>query len=287
MRAKLAVMDGAARSWSIFDGFEAPRPAIAWSGLIELIELGQAAARAQCAELPELLARWHATLEPLGGEPSCSDWRDFRPLRTDREEQWSDWLHHFIRTSTTGGFAHQLLPHNELERPASYAKPTVHREEVIEDRRADLVIEWDNNGRNARCDIEVKVGDRALEKTYDTAWKLQQREPALRWTHYILLPREDESRWRAVEPAHGLTVHMLTWDDVAIALRRELRLGREPLSWRAWAHGFCGLIEQKLLGLPQSPANLQSRAEVDLGSVGDTARRVRQISILKGGLEDA
>jgi len=276
-------MDVSAWSWSIFDGFEAPGRTIAWSGLIELIRLGQDYARHQCAELPDLLAQWHAQLEYLGGELSCFDWQNFRPLRTDREEQWSDWLHHFIRTSTTGHFAHQLVSRSGFESPTPCANPVVHREESSEDRRADIVIQW-RNGEH--CHIEVKVGDLALEKTYDTASKLQQKHDT-HWTHYILLPREDEWQWRALETTHEVTVHVLTWDDVAVALRRSLRLRREHQHWLAWAYGFCGLIEQKLLGLPQLPHKLQPSAERPFGSVGSTARYVRQISILKRGLEDA
>lgn len=269
-------MDGSGRTWSIFDGFEAPVRKTTWSSLSELIELGQAHARHECAALPDLLAAWDAQLEYLDGDPSRFDWHTFRPLRTDREEHWSDWLHHFLSTSRTGHLGHQLFSHSGFKSIKECASPTVTREEVSEDRRADLAIQW-NNGEYSQ--LEVKVGDLNFKKTHDTALRLQAKYQEHRWTHYLLLPREDERHWDPVDDPALPAVHVVTWDDVAIALRRSLRLRLESHHWLAWAYGFCGLIEQKLIGLPLAMAPLDS--------VSDVARRVRQISIMKRGLENA
>jgi len=270
-------MGGSGLTWAIFDGFEAPIRKLTWSPLTDLIELGQAHAHRQCAELPDLLAEWNRQLAYLDGDPSHLDWQAFRPLRTAREEHWSDWLHHFLSTSGTGHLAHQLFTHSGFEGTKECMSPTVTREEVSEDRRADLVIEWN---KSKYSQLEVKVGDLNFEKTYDTALRLQQKYPGpARWTHYLLVPREDEGQWHPVDDPALPTVHIVTWDDVAIALRRSLRLRLESHHWLAWAYGFCGLIEQKLLGLPRTAASLVS--------VSDMARRVRQISIMKRGLEDA
>jgi len=132
--------------------------------------------------------------------------------------------------------------------------------------------------------LEVKVGDLHLEKTYDTALELEKKHKA-RWTHYLLLPREDEEQWRAIED-HDKPVHVMTWDDVAIALRRSLRRRGEGQHWLAWAHGFCGVIEQKLIGLPRWLSGQLPHAEMSVDSMRDISRRVRQISIMKQGLED-
>jgi hypothetical protein len=146
---------------------------------------------------------------------------------------------------------------------------------VIEDRRADLVIMWTNT---SRTHVELKVGDRNFEKTVETASKLEQKYPSPHWSHYILLPVEDVPHWDAIDHPESPRIHVLTWDDVAASLRRSLRREDETHQWRVWAHGFCGLVEQKLLGHPQAGDNVTS-----LSMLG---RRMHQISIMKRGLDD-
>jgi hypothetical protein len=269
-------VSGHAPSWDVFDRFVPPTSRVSsWRGVDELVDLGATFARAECADLRRLVERWDAALAPLGGDPSRTDWTNFRPLRTEREEDWSDWLAHFIATSTTGLLARQLFTRNGFDETLRAAKPEVVREDATEDRRADLIITW---GTGDRTQVEVKVGDLSLDKTYDTAVKLQKKYASSRWTHYLLLPLEDRDEWNAVEASDEATIHVFTWDDVALALRRCLRLGHEGHQWNVWASGFCGLVEQKLLGLPQATSPIDA-----LDVLGP---RVRQIGIMKRGLED-
>lgn len=104
-----------------------------------------------------------------------------RPLHVDREEDWSDWVQHFIATSTTGIFSWLLFNRSDLPGPEPCIGASVLREDVIDDRRADLVIAW---GNATRTHVEIKVGDRAFAKTAETASKLEQKYPAPRWSHY-------------------------------------------------------------------------------------------------------
>ena len=265
---------GAPWSWTIFDGFVALKRELSWASLSPFIETGQAFARQHCSELPDLVRTWNEHLEALGGDPSTYDWTTFRPLALDHETDWSDWLHHFFAKSTTGQFAFELFGRSRFESAKQCALPSVKCEDVSEDRRADLVIAWVHGDYTQ---LEVKVGDLGLEKTYDTAHKLEQKYGAC-WTHYLLVPWEDEHWWHSLEHQDRITVHLITWDDVAVALRRCLRLGAEDRRWLAWACGFCGLVEQKLIGLPLSTAPLD---------ICNISRHVRQIAIMKKGLEDA
>jgi hypothetical protein len=264
-------------TWSVFDGFERPRPRprASWAPIDELISRAGRFAAERCHELPELRRRWDERLADLGGDPSREDWTSFRLLRASREEDWSDWLQHFIATSRTGRFSQELFSHSGFTDGAPCVEPEVLREDVTEGRRADLVIRWADGQRSQ---LEVKVGDRAFEKTAETAGLLEAKYPATRWTHYILLPAEDREAWERLAHPQTPLIHVLTWDEVAVALRRSLRRQQERHLWLAWAHGFCGLIEQKLLGHPigegeETPFHLLER-------------RTHQISLMKKGLED-
>lgn len=243
--------------------------------LDDFMSLGRRFADDRCRAFPALLERWNTLLRDLDGDPSQVDWAHFRPLRFGREEDWSDWLQHFLATSESGVFAYQLFGANRFAEAACCARPRVLREEVIDDRRADLVIEW--KGKNY-THVEVKVGDRAFAKTAETASKLERRYPGS-WTHYILLPLEDLKLWHAVSSAETPVIHTITWDDVVVAFRRSLRCCTEASRWRWWAHGFCGIVEHQMVGLPGT-------GEVG-GSLRDLAGRLRQIMIMKRGLDDA
>jgi hypothetical protein len=262
-------------TWSIFDGFERPRQRVSWRSLDGLVSRAQRYVEERCRDFPALLRRWDEQLAELEGDPSRSDWTTFRPLRTDREEDWSDWLQHFIGTSRSGHFSRELFSRSGFTEDAQCALPHVIREDVTEDRRADLVIQW-SNGQHSQ--LEVKVGDQAFSKTSETASRLEHKYPAAKWTHYILLPAEDLETWQKLPHAEAPLVHVFTWDDVAVALRRSLRRCAESRRWLTWAHGFCGLIEQKLLRHP--PA---TQEEISFSML---ERRAHQISIMKKGLED-
>ncbi len=198
------------------------------------------------------LIEWHAALEPLGGDPAEYVWSDFRPLRTSREEDWSDWLQHLLATSKTGTFARELhqgiLPAN-----SDFTSSTVLRETSSNEgeRRADLVIFWRSG---IATHIEVKVGDQSFEKTFETSRLLSRDFPEVReWKHLILLPSADRPAWLECRNDYGKggpDVFDLSWERVAIGLRSSLLTGGETLSWQTWAWTFCGAVEQRLLGIP-------------------------------------
>lgn len=261
-------------SWSIFDGFERPRRRISWELVSQFVEHGHRFAAERCRAFPSLLWEWDAVLDDLEGDPCRGDWSHFRPLRTDREEDWSDWLQHFISTSSAGTFCFELFREAAFPSRSSCARPAVLREDVIDDRRADLVIVW---ASGCRTHVEVKVGDQSFAKTAETAAKLERKYGGAGWSHYILLPSHDVERWTAIDHPPDPVVRVVTWDDVAVALRRSMRSREEGRRWRMWAHGFCGLIEQRLLGHP--------RADTDIGSMMRMARRVHQIAIMRRGLD--
>lgn len=262
-------------SWTVFDGFECPRHVASWTLLDNFMRQGRRFVEERCRAFPELLERWSTLLHDLEGDPSLVDWSHFRPLRFGREEDWSDWLQHFLATSVSGIFAYQLFGANRFAAAACCTQPGVRREDVVGDRRADLIIDWADR---SHTHVEVKVGDRAFAKTAETASNLERKYPGT-WTHYLLLPVEDLKHWNAMDSTETPVIHTITWDDVVVALRRSLRCRTEAPRWRWWAHGFCGIIEHRIVGHPKAG---------DVGaSLRDLAGRLRQISIMKRGLDDA
>lgn len=170
------------------------------------------------------------------------DFESFRPLRISREEDWSDWLAHLIQTSTMGTFARDLFDGNcatSVTREASLGNGA---------RRADLLCRW-STGKTA-THIEVKVGDDAFEKTFETAGLVEAEHLETRWKHFVLLLPEQLTQWDRIASSRQ-TVVARTWSDVALALRRQLWTQEEPIVWRVWALTFCGAIEQVLLGFPR------------------------------------
>ena len=53
-------------------------------------------------EYSRMLKLSNRALKAFGGDPSSTDWSNFRPLRLSREEDWADWLMHLIEQSGTG-----------------------------------------------------------------------------------------------------------------------------------------------------------------------------------------
>ncbi len=177
------------------------------------------------------------------------------PLRRDREEDWSDWLAQLLEDSVTGQLGWSLLGGIERLARECYIRPTVHREVICVDCRADLVIEW----RDASyTHIEVKVGDADLVKTLPTAIRVEERysRSRTRRSDVVLLLPSQLDAWAqdcARAPGMHTRVHSLSWFDVAIALRSALPSHEgESIRWRVWAHAFCGAVEQDLLGMRAS-----------------------------------
>lgn len=241
-------------SWEFVPRWRGPRQPGArcdWRGVEAWAATAKASAEAAERELGDLRAKWADWLAPLG-EISQVDWREFRPLRLEREEAWTDWLAHLLSHSKTGLVARKVLStHPALAAVVEYGELKVRREVTTAEgeRRADILIEWPN----AVAHIEVKVGDRAFAKTFETSRLLEESYGEGRpWADFILLPLADQALWQAevaeVEIA-GRLVQDVTWREFAISIRNVLRLrDAESLHWRTWAHSFCGAIEQRLLG---------------------------------------
>lgn len=204
-----------------------------------------------------LLQKWDRRLHQLGGDPSASDWNDFRPLRLSREEDWSDWLGWLFNNSSEGQLASCLFG-SQIDCSARFfSNPEVVREEPTEDqeRRGDILLLWPPR---LGIHLEVKVGDKQFGKTFETGRKLQAKHKHLvhEWKNFILIPNESLGAWNESARFKGFEepdVHLVLWEDVARILRRCLWSKFESAVWRAWAWTFCGAIERKLLGLERQP----------------------------------
>lgn len=235
-------------AWAFLERFrwDGADPPTNWEATRTLIGARREFAKSRVARFGPLLARWDDLLADIGGDPSRADWAAFRPLRLHREEDWSDWLAHLLESSSTGGLAACLFDRT----PAEAIRPAVVRELPIEHRRLDIRITW---AAGDMTHVEVKVGDLALEKTFETAELHRESEGRARVDDWILLPPDHVKKWEEVRAGRvgGIEVGRLTWDDVAIALRRSLAGRAEDVSWRVWARAFCGAIEQQVLGVPR------------------------------------
>jgi len=259
-----------------------------WSSANALAAAARAFAAPEQSDLERVLASWDDALHALGRDPSRRDWLSFRPLRLGREEDWSDWLAHLLQTSSTGVFAHALLG-TRGEDAEKYASPEVVRERVVVrlqdvggERRADLVIGWKNG---AASQIEVKVGDEELEKTFETVRLIRKtRPPTVVWRDFILLQESALPMWaevaeRCARDYPEIKIEPLTWRQVAVALRRSLLAERaRDLVWCVWAYSFCGAIEQRILGLPRVGSHGQR-------SLAYVTSVVHQIALLKEALQ--
>jgi len=197
-------------------------------------------------------------------DPLCIDWRDQNegPLRTNHEENWSQWLAHLVRT------APQSFHTTLFDRDLSDGIQAVEREVFLRDseksnRRADVVIFHEADPLS----IEVKIDDTHYSKTTHTVSLLEETYP-MKWNHYLLLPeyqlpklqqarqirfeeREDE---QIIITDETKNITVITWRDIGLALRKTL-CNREELSphWEASAYLFCTLIEQKILDFVPEP----------------------------------
>lgn len=239
-------------TWAAFEGFSPPivTEPRTWSWLDQLAEAGVAIVEPECKDIDRLVDRYSDVfqLTGLGRDPSAVDWTTFRPLRVDREEDWSDWLAYLIERSTSGLFAAGLFAARIAE---DFASPfEVERERgTPNDRRADIVIRW-SPGRNTH--MEVKIWDQNFNKTIETAQGLRQSEPEPVWSDFILIPESARDQCgRELQDAIP-KISIITWEEVATSLRRALVSGKDDVAWNVWAFSFCGIIEQKILDLPRT-----------------------------------
>lgn len=260
--------------WSTFDGFKRPTKVRSWAGVAKWIERVEKRSGPERDALARLRKSWDEVLADLGGDPSARDWTSFRPLRRDREEDWSDWLAHLVEDSRTGRFAWVLLGKFEPgTRQSDYVESVAHREVSHEGYRADLIIKWTDA---TYSHVEVKVGDPDLAKTLATAKKMEMRfRHARRRSDSVLLMPWQSEAWNVEckrQPEMRERVHELTWIDVACALRDALRHGKnESTHWRVWAHTFCGAVEQDLLGIRFGVKPDMWAHSLTLGTLGTAA----------------
>jgi hypothetical protein len=197
-------------------------------------------------EFQSLHSKWNKELKLYGGEPSNFNWDNFRPLRLTREEDWSDWLIHLISESQTGYFSsHLFCIENTTE--SDYSRPSyIDREVLYKGRRADIIIKWNND---IYSHIEIKIGDENLTKTYDTAEVMRSyyKVPKSKWHDFIIILESQVEDWVNIDNSKKYLIKYLTWNDVAIILRKSILISNETLPWRVWAYSFLGAIEQKLL----------------------------------------
>lgn len=235
-------------SWNLYG--IVPIVTFDWMALDDWINAAFVALKEQYKDLDKLATDWNERLHDLGGDPCVYNWKGFRPLRLEREEDWSDWLAHILQTSKEG-FLARFLFGDVGDINTDFAQPKVKREDNTGERRSDLCIQWRNP--IAATHIEVKIGDVNFDKTFDTSLGLMHKYPnRKKWTHYILLPEASIEKWGECQEHQGsrfqIDIAEITWTQIAVALRKALRKGGEDILWRACAYMYCGAIEQKVLG---------------------------------------
>lgn len=248
-------------NWDIFNTWELPKSEtiynhMNWNDFDFLINLFNNVCSSKYNELLPLIEKWDELTKHIGKDPTHINWNKFRPLRLNREEDWSDWLSFLIENSEYGEFSKDLLGIQITEKPIE-----VEREVTCSSYRADIVINWHNNYYSH---IEVKIGDENLIKTYDTSLKLEEELLNSTWTHFILLLSSQLSIWDDIDHSNfgNIKINSLCWEDVAIALRKAL-LGKENLNWKVWCYSFIGAIEQKLIGFKGHLLDQKPREKVD------------------------
>ena len=178
-------------SWSSFASWRAPHKEVSWSAAQEWGTAHRRAMRALAAPLMDVLRESDAQLKDIGCDPLREDWSRFRPLRLSREEDWSDWLAFLLEDSRTGRFGARLLANN-VQRAADWIVREAQREVFAKPYRADIVTFFRND---EWAHIEVKVGDRELEKTVATGNRLRDWIGSPQRKDVLLLPSADLGLW--------------------------------------------------------------------------------------------
>ena len=123
--------------------------------------------------------------------------------------------------------------------------------------RSDILVQWSES--QIGIHVEVKCGDSHLEKTWAEAQHLRLLHGGT-WHHFLLvLPnqmREAMQLKEGLELTDGLSVKVITWEDVEHELRCALLRQSSPRSWCGIARGFAGalgqiMLRRPILGLPK------------------------------------
>lgn len=234
--------------WAFVQTFKprTKRATARWATLDPFLQAARAFWEAARARVDRALEPWDRKLVALGGDPSRTEWARFRPLRLSREEDWSDWLAELLESSTTGALARVFDAEGQRAHGVRRETATGRFEESS--YRLDLIVEW---APGKHTHIEVKVGDLNLAKTWDTAKAIELREGGA-WSHFLLVPPDHEADAEQAAEQHNserLRIEVVTWRQVAQALRVSLWDQKESTTWLAFARAFTGAIEQRLLGI--------------------------------------
>jgi len=231
---------------------------------------------------------WAANESIFTQDPLCESWESQSPmagpLRTNQEENWSQWIAHLIRSSD-GRFSHELFGVPE-QSTASVDREIHMSSQEHHDRRVDIIVDFPE----LSCSIELKKGDEHYEKSSEAAYLVEANADHDRqWTHYLLVP---ELKRPAVVDAFGddidlsgtgtptiyseafVDIEILWWKDVAAALRRAITAETNE-NWQASAYLFITLVEQKIMQLYSQSTIEQISAG---GNVSDLAS-VRSVDI--------
>lgn len=203
---------------------------------------------------------WAGSDNRLQTDPLATDWvsnaKIQGPLRTNQEENWSQWLAHLIRSGPPA-FSRELFG-DRFEASPQSVKREVHLPSYDEpDRYADILVFYEGRA----VSIEVKKGDEHFAKTIHTA-KLIESQFRVDWKHFLLLPGDKraalshsfqdrlldlEGETLEIESNRSRNVAVIYWLEVAEAIRKVLLSGIEiDPHWEASGYLFCTLIEQKL-----------------------------------------
>jgi hypothetical protein len=119
-------------SWNFLEKFKiaSTRPVFEWTLITRLIEKSQQAIIPRIREYQNWEHSWEKRLQPLCGSQMTYDWSKFRPLRRDREEDWSDWLAWLLETSQIGILADSLFARHRNCQVESFISPCVDREVI-------------------------------------------------------------------------------------------------------------------------------------------------------------
>jgi hypothetical protein len=214
--------------------------------------------------LEELNQAWEQSDSKFDEDPLVGDWTETSPqagpLRTNQEENWSQWLAHLLRDASDGFIAEFL--DSQLDTPTRVRCERAFHDEELHDRRVDILAEFGQQG----VTIEVKIGDEHYGKTPQTAYLTEKHHRRnLDWTHYLLLPKAKQNALQGVfgnrlegngsrrptitaTGAEECDITVIYWSEVAQTLRRTLLAAIEPSThWIASAYLFTTLIEEQIL----------------------------------------